>query len=144
MVSISATMYSSGSVAGLRAVQALSNGGEGVTKQTKTQKEIVGRVMHEFKDGELERGRGGKVHNPKQAIAIALSEAGASNQQSPKENQRRLAETKRKEKIGQPANASPDTGPNRAELYKLATRKAIVGRSRMSKADLQKALNASG
>jgi hypothetical protein len=115
-----------------------------MTKQTKTQKEVVERVMHEFKDGELERGRGGKVRNPKQAIAIALSEAGASNQQSPKQNQRRLAETKRKERVGQPAKASRETGPTRTELYNQATRKGIAGRSRMSKADLQKAVNASG
>jgi len=34
--------------------------------------------MHEFKHGELETGRGKKVKNPKQAIAIGLREAGAS------------------------------------------------------------------
>jgi hypothetical protein len=36
----------------------------------------VGKVMHEFKSGTLHSGKGGKVvKNPKQAIAIALSEA---------------------------------------------------------------------
>ena len=36
----------------------------------------VGKVMHEFKTGTLHSGKGGKVvKNPKQAIAIALSEA---------------------------------------------------------------------
>ena len=37
----------------------------------------VQRVMHEFKAGELHSGskRGPAVTNPKQAIAIALSEA---------------------------------------------------------------------
>ena len=36
----------------------------------------VGKVMHEFKTGGLHSGKGGKVvKNPKQAIAIALSEA---------------------------------------------------------------------
>lgn len=40
-------------------------------KKTKVQK-----VMHEFKTGKLHSGKGGKVvKNPKQAIAIALSEA---------------------------------------------------------------------
>jgi hypothetical protein len=34
--------------------------------------------MHEFKHGELESGSGRKVRNPKQAIAIALSESGQS------------------------------------------------------------------
>jgi hypothetical protein len=44
--------------------------------QTRSQKETVGRVMHEYKHGELRSGTGRKVKNPKQAIAIALSEAG--------------------------------------------------------------------
>jgi hypothetical protein len=44
-------------------------------KMTKTQKKI-GKVMGEYKAGKLHSGMGGKVvKNPKQAIAIALSEA---------------------------------------------------------------------
>lgn len=44
-------------------------------KMTKAQKK-VGKVMHEFKTGKLHSGAGGKVvKNPKQAIAIAMSEA---------------------------------------------------------------------
>ena len=44
-------------------------------KMTKAAKK-VGKVMHEFKTGGLHSGKGGKVvKNPKQAIAIALSEA---------------------------------------------------------------------
>lgn len=36
----------------------------------------VGKVMKEYKSGTLHSGKGGKiVKNPKQAIAIALSEA---------------------------------------------------------------------
>ena len=36
----------------------------------------VGNVMHEYKTGTLHSGRGGPVvKNPKQAIAIAMSEA---------------------------------------------------------------------
>ena len=39
----------------------------------------VKTVMHEFKTGKLHSGKSGKiVKNPKQAIAIALSEAGMS------------------------------------------------------------------
>lgn len=45
-------------------------------KPTKAQKK-VGKVMGEYKEGTLHSGKGGKVvKNPKQAIAIALSEAG--------------------------------------------------------------------
>ena len=46
----------------------------------KKQKKI-GKVMREFKSGTLKSGGSGKkVTNPKQAIAIALSEANAMNQ----------------------------------------------------------------
>lgn len=45
---------------------------------TKGQKK-VGKVMSEFKAGKLKSSSGKKVTNPKQAIAIGLSEAGMSN-----------------------------------------------------------------
>lgn len=44
---------------------------------TKGQKK-VGKVMSEFKAGKLKSSSGKKVTNPKQAIAIGLSEAGMS------------------------------------------------------------------
>ena len=111
-----------------------------MAKETEAQKDTVGRVMHEFKRGELARGRGGKVRDPKQAIAIALSEAGASNRQSPKRNRQRLAGTRRKERLGQTAQAPSKGGATRAQVYEEATRKGITGRSRMGKAELQRAL----
>lgn len=45
-------------------------------KETKKQKKVA-KVMREFKHGELHSGskKGPEVRNPKQAIAIALSEA---------------------------------------------------------------------
>ena len=111
-----------------------------MAKQTKAQKGTVERVMHAFKQGELESAQGGKVRNPKQAIAIALSEAGASNQQSPQEGEQRLAKTKRKERSAQIGKDREENGPDRAALYKEATRRGVPGRSRMSKAALQQAL----
>ena len=49
-------------------------------KQSKRKKKIA-TVMREFKAGDLKSGGSGrKVTNPKQAIAIALSEANAMNQ----------------------------------------------------------------
>ena len=45
---------------------------------TNSQKKVK-TVMREFKSGKLHSGKSGKiVKNPKQAIAIALSEAGKS------------------------------------------------------------------
>jgi hypothetical protein len=67
------------------------------------QKRITGRVMHEFKHGELKSGPGGKggpVKSRRQAIAIALEEAGASKYESDRHNRRNLARTERKEAEG--------------------------------------------
>ncbi len=72
-------------------------------KESKGQKETVERVMHEYKHGELETGRGTPVKSRKQAVAIALHEAGATNQESPKKNRENLARTKRKEREGKTA-----------------------------------------
>lgn len=48
-------------------------------KKTKKGTIKVKKVMHEFKKGKLHSGKDGKiVTNPKQGIAIALSEAGLS------------------------------------------------------------------
>ena len=70
------------------------------------QRKTTGRVMHEFKHGELKsgpRGKGGRVKSKRQAIAIALKEAGASRTESKSGNRRNLAKTKRKEARGQTA-----------------------------------------
>jgi hypothetical protein len=114
-------------------------------KQSPAQKETVERVMHEFKHGELKiRGTGPTVKSPKQAIAIALHEAGATNQESPKANRRSLARTKAKERRGETAkdaaegSGAPET---RAALYEEAKKKKIAGRSTMSKDELSRALH---
>jgi hypothetical protein len=45
-------------------------------KKTSAAQKKIAKVMHEFKEGELHIGKSDKiVTNPKQAIAIALSEA---------------------------------------------------------------------
>jgi Family of unknown function (DUF6496) len=51
----------------------------------------VTRVMREFKEGALKGGRGrrGKVKSRRQAIAIALTEAGVSRKQRGKRRKRR-------------------------------------------------------
>jgi hypothetical protein len=72
-------------------------------KASPRQRKSIGRVMHEFKHGELTSGRGGKVKSRRQAVAIALNEAGASKYESKKENRKNLAKTKRKEARGDTA-----------------------------------------
>lgn len=77
-----------------------------MAKETMSQRKTVGRVMHEYAHGELKsgpRGKGGKVKSRRQAIAIALKEAGESKDASKRENKRTLARTKRKEASGRTA-----------------------------------------
>lgn len=125
-------------------------------KQSPKQREIVGRVMHEFKHGGLESSSGRKVKNPRQAIAIALHEAGASRDETPAGNRRNLARAQAKERkaeagrkggAGKRASSARTGGgrgaggdQTRAALYGEAARRGIPGRSRMTKAQLAKAL----
>jgi len=56
------------------------------------------RTMHEFKHHELKSGPGGKagkVKNPKQAIAIGLSEAHQSGAKIPKKGAKKKSTTKK-------------------------------------------------
>jgi len=142
-------------------------------RQSKGQKATTERVMHEFKTGELESGRGGaggKVKSRKQAIAIALSEAGETNTRSPRQNRAALRRTKAKERAGRTAEAEKEGpaaqrrtlakgakgaprrrstgssgrigGPTKDQLMAQARKRKIAGRSRMSKGELQRALGA--
>jgi hypothetical protein len=75
-----------------------------MAKTTPRQRKTAGRVMHEFKHGELKsgpNGKAGKVKSRKQAIAIALHESGASKYDSKSEKKRNLAKSKRKEAKGE-------------------------------------------
>jgi hypothetical protein len=75
-----------------------------MSRTSPRQRKTTGRVMHEFKHGELKSGpggKGGKVRTRRQAVAIALSEAGASRYQSERKNRRNFARAKRKEARGE-------------------------------------------
>jgi Family of unknown function (DUF6496) len=141
------------------------------THQSPAQRSTVKRVMHEFKHGELKTARSArKVKNPKQAIAIALHEAGASKYESPKKNARNLRRTKAKEARGETGQAAAEgrgrttvrkgasrttahkagsrtatlgaaAGKTRSELYQEARRRNIAGRSKMNKQQLERALH---
>jgi hypothetical protein len=60
-----------------------------MAKYDKKAQEKVEEVMHEYKDGKLKsgpKGKGGKVTNRKQAIAIGLSEARDEGAKVPKKD----------------------------------------------------------
>ena len=151
-------------------------------KPSLRQRKTMGRVMHEFKHGELKSGPGGKagkVKSRRQAIAIALKEAGASKYESERENRRNLARSERKEARGDTyqqqregkshvgsrgrressramggKNAARTTargrkaarararrgGTTKEQLYRRAKARDIPGRSKMSKRQLENAL----
>ena len=121
-----------------------------MAKETQAQKDTVERVMHEFKLGELKAAGGRKVKNQKQAVAIALSEAGASKYESSKTNREHLRRTKRREatgKTGRDAAEGRDAGGqngkgrSKTDLYAEARKRDIPGRSKMDKAQLERALS---
>jgi len=118
-------------------------------RQSTPQKKTIERVMHEFKHGELKTARGSrKVESHDQAVAIALHEAGASRNETPKENAENLRHTKAKERRGETYKDEVEGdkgrksgGRTRDELYAEAKRRDIAGRSKMSKQELERALH---
>ncbi len=93
-----------------------------MAKQSRPQKKTVERVMHEYKHGELKSGGRRKVKNPKQAVAIALSEAGASKSQSPAQKRRSLQRTKTKEARGETAKARTEGRGRKTDARSTAGR----------------------
>jgi uncharacterized protein DUF6496 len=82
-----------------------------MAKTTPRQRKTLGRVMHEYTHGELKSGpggKGGKVKSRRQAIAIALHEAGASKYDSDAANRRSRARTQRKEARGKTAQQAAE------------------------------------
>src|SRR5438552_6960943 len=96
------------------------------------QRKTTGRVMHEFKHGELKsgsRGKGGKVKSRRQAIAIALKEAGASKYESKAENRRNLARTKHKEARGETYQQEKEGKSHVGARRRRESSRAMGGRS---------------
>ena len=56
---------------------------------TAQQKRKTGKVMHEYKHGELKSGSGRKVKSRKQAVAIAMSESGQSKRKTSSSSSKR-------------------------------------------------------
>jgi hypothetical protein len=97
---------------------------------TSEQKRTEGRVMHEFKHGELKsgpEGKAGKVKSRKQAIAIALSEAGASRFKSDKTNDKSHSRTHAKETKGETAEQEREGRDHVGAHNKRESTKAMGG-----------------
>src|SRR5206468_8902520 len=115
-------------------------GAKFMARQSSGQKKTVGRVMHEYKHGELKAGRGrrGKVKSRKQAIAIALHEAGASNQESPAKNKRNLARTKRGERAGSTGASRRKTSARKSSPARKTSQRKSTGRKTASRSTTRK------
>ena len=111
-----------------------------MAKQSGEQQDVVERVLHEYKHDELKTSAGDKVKSRRQAVAIALSEAGESNAQTPAENRKRLKATKARERRGDTGRKRAEGEPTKAQLYARARKQKVPGRSTMSKAELANAL----
>jgi hypothetical protein len=102
-----------------------------MAKESPSQRKSIGRVMHEYKHGELKSGpggRAGKVKNPRQAVAIALHEAGASKYDSPSERRRSYRRTKRKERRGETAQQERE-GKRRVGARRRESSRAMGGKN---------------
>jgi len=87
--------------------------------------------MHEFKHGELKSGRGGKggkVKSRRQAIAIALEEAGSSKYESERRNKRNLRRTEHKEATGRTAQQEREGKSHVGARRKRESTRAMGGR----------------
>ena len=80
-------------------------GGRPMPKQAK-----VGKVMREFKAGKLKSSSGQKVTNPKQAMAIGLSEAGLSKPKKESEMKYAKGGSAMPSKMGAVKTAKPKMG----------------------------------
>ena len=107
-----------------------------MAKATERQRRTEGRVMHEFKHGELKSGpdgKGGKVKSRKQAIAIALSEAGDSKFKSASENRSARKKTAKKEARGQTAQQETEGRSRVGARGKRKSTRAMGGKNAMQK-----------
>jgi len=79
-----------------------------MAKYSKKAQQKVKRAMEEIKEGKLKSGRSGKkVTNPKQAIAIGLSEAREESAKVPKKAARKKAAKKAAPKKAAEKKAAP-------------------------------------
>ena len=116
-----------------------------MAKTTPRQRKTTGRVMHEFKHGELKSGpggKGGKVKKRKQAIAIALNEAGASKYDTKAEKKKSAAKPKRKKASTRTTRARKVA--RKTSARKTSARKTTARKASASKRTARKTRNGTG
>jgi hypothetical protein len=110
-----------------------------MAKYSKGAGKKVEKVMHEMKKGELKSGSGKKVTNPKQAIAIALSEAREEGEKVPKKASSKKAAAKKSSGKKASTKKAATTSSK-----KSATKKAATKRSTTKKATTKKSAAKTG
>ncbi|HMI95205.1 MAG TPA: DUF6496 domain-containing protein [Micropepsaceae bacterium] len=106
-----------------------------MAKSSPSQRKTSGRVMHEFKHGELKSGpggKGGKVKSRKQAIAIAIRESGTSKYAGKAENKKNLAKSKSKEAKGETAQQEKEGKSHVGARGKRESSRAMGGKNATS------------
>ncbi len=99
--------------------------------------EVVEREMKEFKEGKLQMGRSGKkVTNPKQAIAIALSEARREGDKVPPAPEGTASAAK--EGTDRKAAAKKQGAAKKGSAKSAGTKKAAAKKSAPKKAAAKK------
>lgn len=98
-------------------------------KESPKAKKKIGKVMHEYKHGQLKSGGRKKVKNRKQAIAIAMSEARRSGAKvPPKKRAKKKSTTKKKS----PTKKKTASTKKKSSSRKKTTRKSSKKSSRKS------------
>lgn len=96
-----------------------------MAKYSKASQKKVETSMHEMHEGKLKSGRSGKkVTNPKQAIAIGLSEARAEGDKAPKKAAAKKSAPKK--------SAAKKSAPKKSAAKKAAPKKSAAKKSASS------------
>jgi len=80
-----------------------------MAKYSKASEKKVEESMHEMKEGKLKTGTGKKVTNPKQAIAIGLSEAREEGDKVPKKPESKSKSSTKKDDSKKSDSKSSDS-----------------------------------
>ena len=96
------------------------------------------KTMHEFKHHELSRGKGGKVKNPKQAIAIGLSEARRAGADIPPNPNQKKATKKKSSGAKKTASKKSSSTARKSAPKKTASKKSAKKRTARKSASKKK------